>query len=304
MENITTTISLRKLRSLKSSALFGLSTLLLLGANSLAAGCGSSSSDDENSSGRLDVRVTNPVQNLGGPFEYYAYFDLISDDLEDQVNYDANFLQMVDSQPASVFALSVPPAIDKCNLRITETIPTDASVIGFPKAQFNLVSAGDTFTLNGESGVYTSIVRSESRFEIGPYPIPEPLTLDIPGDEFPMIKGIPVPNVPQITNFMPIARADVGANTPITWTPSGVAGNSVYVHIFDFPRSDRVVDLRCRMADDGSFALSDNPDIVDALNAALGDGFTLTGLTLKRRAFTVRAEGSTLIVVGKERRRQ
>ncbi len=296
MRTITTTICLRN-RPQTTNAWRRASVVLF----ALVTACGGSSGDgDGDSQGRLDKRITNPVQNLGGPFEYFAYFDLISDDLEDRVNYDANFLKLVDSQPASVFALSVPPAIDKCNLRVTETIPTDVSVIGFPEAQFTLVGAGDTFTLTGDGGVYTSIVRSESRFEVGTYPIPEPLTLDIPGDEFPMRTGITVPNTPQVTNFSPTSREELGANTPISWTPSGVTGHSVYMHVFDFPQSDRVVDLRCRMADDGSFALSDNPEIVDVLNTTLGDGFTLTGLTLERRAFTVSAEGNTLFVVGKE----
>ena len=292
MRTITTTIRFRNQHSFRSSV----SALLLL---ALSVGCGGSSGDGDGDDGRLDERVTNPVQNLGGPFEYFAYFDLISDDLDDRVNYDANFLRMVESQPDSVFALSVPPAIDKCNLRVTEAIPTDASVIGFPEAQFNLVSAGDAFTLTGDDGVYTSIVRSESRFEVGTYPIPEPLTLDIPGDEFPMLSGITVPNTPQVTNLSPTSNGELAANTPITWTPSGVAGNSVYVRVFDFPQSDRVVDLRCRLADDGSFSLSENPEIVNTLNATLGEGFTLTGLTLERRAFTVHSEGNTLIVVGK-----
>lgn len=262
----------------------------------LAVGCDDSSSG----AGSSEQRVTNPVDISGGPFTYFAYFDLISDDLEDRVNYGANFLKMVEAQNADVFALSVPPAIDKCNLRITEAIPTDASVIGFPEAQFNLVSAGDAFTLNGAGGVYTSIVRADPRFEVAPYPIPDALTLDIPGDEFPMLTGLVVPDIPQITGLTPSSNDDFGASTPITWTPSGVAGNSVYVNVFDFPQTDRVVQLRCRMADDGAFALSDNPDIVTALNASLGEGFTLKGLTLERRAFTVVSQGDTLIVVGKQ----
>ena len=295
MKNITTTTHLRKLASCGSLPQYA----LLL---ALTTGCGGSSTGDDGGDvgGSLDERVTNPVQNLGGPFQNFAYFDLISDDVEDRVNYDANFLQMVESQPASVFANSVPPAVDKCNLRVTEAIPTDVSVIGFPNAQFNLVSAGETFTLTGDGGVYAAIARSEGRFEVGTYPIPEPLTLDIPGDEFPAATGLIVPNTPLVTNLVPNTNDDVTADTVITWTPSGVAGHSVFVHLFDFPQADRVVDFRCRMADDGSFALSDNPDIIATLNATLGSGFALTGLTLERQAFTVSSEGDTLIVVSKQ----
>ncbi len=267
----------------------------------ILSGCGGSSDTGDTGDTGVDQRVTNPTEGLSGPYQYYAYFDLISDDLEGRVNYDANFLKMEETQPASVFALSVPPDIDKCNLRVTESIPTDASVIGFPEAMFTLVSAGDTFTLTDNTGTYASIVRADSRFEVAPYPIPEPLTLSIPGAGFPALSDVDVPNTPAVTNLTPSgANAELLADTTITWTPSGVAGHSVFIRVFDLPASDRVVDLRCRMADDGMFKLSDNSDVVDTLDETLGTGFVLTGVELERRAFNVVSQGDTLLVVGKQ----
>jgi len=271
------------------------------------AGCGGSSSDNSTPApgggggggGELDVRVTNPTTELAGSFKYFSYFDLISDDLEDRVNYDANFLEMVDVQAASVFENSVPPAIDSCNLRITSSIPTDVSVIGFPDAQFNLVSAGETFTLTGDAGTYATIDRSASRFEIASYPIPEPLTLDIPGAVFPAVAGIDIPNVVSIDGLTPAGNSSmVDRNTTFTWTPSGVAGNSVYIKTFEFPRSDRVVDLLCRMNDDGEFQLPS--DVVTALTESVGEDFTLTDVRQLRQAFNVIVQGDTLVVVGKQ----
>ncbi|MFK7855447.1 MAG: hypothetical protein AB8B79_15095 [Granulosicoccus sp.] len=291
----------------------------LLFASSLVAtlvltGCGGSSNSGTTEGGStgggtggggssdLDLRITNPTTELAGSFRYYAYFDLDSDDLLERVNYEANFLEMVDVQAASVFENGVPPAIDSCNMRVTDTIPSDVGLIGFPDAQFNLVSAGESFTLTGDSGTYATIVRSESRFDIAPHPIPEPLTLDIPGDVFPAVADLAVPNVVAIEGLSPSGNSStVDRNTVFTWTPSGIAGNSVYISTFDFPATGRVVDLLCRMADDGEFQLPD--DIVTALTDTVGTDFTLTGVSQLTRAFNVVVQGDTLVVVTKENRR-
>ncbi|MFK7993064.1 MAG: hypothetical protein AB8B87_02940 [Granulosicoccus sp.] len=247
-----------------------------------------------------EVRISNPTPELAGSFKYFGYFDLKSDDLEDSVDYEANFLEMVETQPADVFANSVPPAVDSCNLSITPTILTEAGVIGFPEAQFQLVSAGDTLTLTSNEGTYADIDRSASRFDIAPYPIPEPLTLDIPGDVFPAITGAAVPDVIVVEGLSPSGNSSiVNKDTVFTWTPSGVDGNSVYISTFDFPQTGKVVGLTCRMADDGEFSLP--ADISSALQQSLGENFNLSGTRQFTWGFNVVVQGDTLLVLSKER---
>jgi hypothetical protein len=237
---------------------------------------------------------------LQGSFKYYAYFEIIDDALESTVDYDANFLRMVDVQPASVFNNSVPLAIDSCALRVTTTIPTDAGTIGFPEAQFELVSAGDTYTLTGPSGTYAEIVRSASRFDIAPYPVPSDLTLTIPGAEFPGFANATVPNLVVVNDFRPSRSQTLSATTEVTWTPSGVTDNTVFMRTLEFPRSDRVVDLRCRMADDGSFMLP--AAIVAHLDETLSPGWTLSNIEQAPQHLRLVVQGDALLVIGRRRK--
>lgn len=238
-----------------------------------------------------------PTVDLTGTFKYFGYIDIIDDTVEDRVNRGSNFLEMVDAQDASVFVNSVPPAIDTCKLRITPSIPTDVGAIGFPNAQFNFVSAGDTFTLTSDAGIYATVNYSDRRFKIAPYPVPDNLTLDIPGQVFPAFNGITVPTVVKVKNFKPRYKQPLTADTPITWDSTGISGHSIYLKVFDIFASDKVVDLYCRMADDGSFALP--ADIVTALNSSLGAGFELDGAKQDVVSMNVIVQGDAFLVVSK-----
>ena len=271
------------------------------GGGSSSSGGGGDSGPDagSNSDSALGRRLVTPTPELQGSFRFFGYVDLVDDTFAERVNYDANFLRMREVQPASVFANSVPIAVDTCALRVTTAIPTDVGTIGFPDAEFELVGAGDTFTLSADAGTYAEIDRSAERFDIAPYPMPDDLTLDIPGAEFPGFADVAVPNVVVVQDFSPVRSQTLSAATEVTWTPSGVAGNSVYLRTFDFPSSDRVVDLRCRMADDGSFTLPEA--IVAHLDETLSPGWELEGVEQERGASRLVVQGDALLVVGRRR---
>lgn len=275
-------------------------TIATLGVCFLSA-CGGSSSTpavitapDETGS---EYPTVLPSTGLTGTFSFYGYLDIIDDTVDDRINRDANYLEMVVSQDASVFVNSVPPAIDSCKLQITSTIPTDVGVIGFPDAQFNLVSAGESFTLTSSSGTYATVSYADDRFDIAPYPIPESLTLDIPGETFPAFSGITVPTAVSVQSFSPSRNQPLGADTPITWDASGIPEHTIYLRVFDIVESDKIVNLYCAMADDGNFTLPTN--IVTALNASLGAGFALDGTMQDVVSVNVVTQGDALLVVSK-----
>ncbi len=237
------------------------------------------------------------VTNLTGSYQYLGFVEIIQDNLLDRINRDTNFLQMTTPQDAAVFRNSVPMALDTCKLRITETIPSDATTIGFPEATFNLVSAGESLTLTSDAGTYATINLSEDRFEVAPHPAPTPLTLDIAGDVFPAFTGVSVPDVIAVQNFSPRSNETLQADTTISWTPTGLPDHSINLALFDFPASDRVVDLRCHVADDGSFTLP--ADVIAALDTSLGSGFALDGMQQDRRSDALVIQGDALLVVSK-----
>lgn len=241
--------------------------------------------------------VVEPAIELTGSFQFLGFVEIIQDDLLDRVNRDVNFLQMTELQTASVFSNSVPMPVDSCKLRITTAIPTDVGVIGFPDASFSLVSAGETLTLSSATGTYATINLDESRFDFAPYPVPDSLVLDIPGDVFPAFTEVAVPPVQTVQNFSPVRNEELTAETLISWTPTGIDDHTINIGLFDFPASDQVVDLRCHVQDDGEFTLP--AEVIATLNDSLGVGFTLEGLEQNRRSDQLYINGDALLVVSK-----
>lgn len=266
----------------------------------ILAGCGGSSSSDpviDPTGGNPDGSSVTPTIDLTGSFKYFGYFDLTDDILLDRINYDANYLELTQAQDASIFVNSVPPAVDNCKLDITATIGTDVGVIGFPDAQFTLVSAGENFTLTSDAGTYATVGYSDSRFEIAPYPAPANLVLDIPGDVFPAFSDVTIPEVVRVANFSPGRNEVLRADTTVTWDPTGISGNTIYLSVFDIFASDKVVNLFCRMADDGEFNLPANVQAV--LTSSLGAGAELDGAKQDLRSMSTIVQGDTLLVVSK-----
>ena len=108
-----------------------------------------------------------------------------------------------------------------------------------------------------------------------------------------------MPNQITVEDFQPSRNQTLSADTTVTWTPSDVAGNSVYMSSFDFPASERVVDLRCRMNDDGNFTLPEN--VIVRLDETLGAGWSLEGIKQDQSAARVVIQGDALLVVSKSR---
>ncbi|MBX2823584.1 MAG: hypothetical protein KTR33_02570, partial [Gammaproteobacteria bacterium] len=234
---------------------------------------------------------------LTGSYKYFGYFDLTDDTVEDRINFEANFLEMVQPQTAEVFVNSVPPAVDSCRLSITPTIPTDVGVIGFPEAQFTLVSAGENFTLTSDAGTYATVNYSDSRFDIAPYPAPDRLVLDITGDVFPAFSNVDIPEVARVTNFSPGRNDTITAGSTITWDPTAIADDTIYFSLFDIFATDKVVNLLCRMEDDGEFNL---PASTQAeLNASLGAGAELEFGSQSIRSISVIVQEDAFLVVSR-----
>ena len=237
------------------------------------------------------------IPDLTGSFDFIGFVEIIQDNLENRVNRDANFLQLNESQDASVFRNSVPMVVDSCKLSVTPTFPTNAGVIGFPEAGFSLVSAGESVTLSSDAGTYATVILSESRFDIAPHPVPVPLTLDIPGAQFPAFVDIPVPIVAAVQNLQPGNNETLQADSVISWTPTGLTNHAINLVAFDIVATDKVVDLRCLVVDDGEFRLP--VEIVDGLISSLGAGFALSGLQQETRTDSLVVSGNALLVVSK-----
>jgi hypothetical protein len=278
-----------------------LTRVVTFGLLGVLAGCGGSSSSVpfiDPAGGDTTGNLVTPAIDLTGSFKFYGSFELTDDTLLDRINYRANYMELTEAQDASIFVHNVPPAVDNCRLRITATIGSDIGNISFsPQAQFNLVSAGENFTLTSDAGTYAKVGYSDSRLEIAAYPVPSNLVLDIPGEVFPAFSDVSVPEVVRAANFSPARNEVLRADTTVTWDSTGVPGNTIYLSVFDIFATDKIVNLFCRMADDGEFNLP--ADVQAALNLSLGAGAELNGTKQDLLSLTTIVQGDALFVVSK-----
>jgi len=190
---------------------------------------------------------------------------------------------------------TVPPSQGQCRLRIENSIPTDAGVIGFPEQQFMLASAGQTMTLTSPAGTYASIDFSADRFDIAPYPLPTDLTVDLPGAEFPAFSNVDVPELNLPTDFLASTGRELTNDTVFSWTPGASEDSTLFLRVVDFAADGKYVELFCRFADTGSFTLPQT--IRDALTSELGADYSLSDPSLERIAYNIVTEGNALLVV-------
>lgn len=164
-----------------------------------------------------------------------------------------------------------------------------------PEAPFNRVSTEENFTL--ASGTYATIGYSDSRIEIAAYPAPTNLVLDIPGEVFPAFSDVAIPEVVRATNFSPARNEVLRADTAVSLDPAGILENTIYLSGFDIFATDKIVNLFCRMADDGEFNLP--ADVQAALNSSLGAGAELNGTKQDLLSLTTIVQGDASLVVSK-----
>ena len=83
-------------------------------------------------------------------------------------------------------------------------------------------------------------------------PLPQNLTVDLPGGDFPAFSNVSVPNASPL-NISPAPEETVDANTQFQWTGSAGATNSIGIDL-----TFGTLDVFCVVRDDGSFSFPAN----------------------------------------------
>ncbi|MBX2884552.1 MAG: hypothetical protein KTR32_31655, partial [Granulosicoccus sp.] len=214
--------------------------------------------------------------------------------------YDAQFVQqsLTARQP------------DSCEVSIydplAEDLGDDIEEI-FSPTGFEYLSAGEVITLSGPSGTYGEVLRFIRDSVIFytddgllPYPAPETLSIDIPGDQFPAFSNLTIDRPAAVANFNfeNDGSQPVNAGSEFTWTANPGANTWLSLDLYTnrpSPDGDQLVEVSCFLEDDGAFVLPQSTrDEVDAL---LGAGWTMPAANLYRESFIFRQEGSVLLVI-------
>lgn len=135
--------------------------------------------------------------------------------------------------------------------------------VPLPEAAYVPIDAGATLPLRSPAGRYASLERIEGRLgrEVTiayalpdpiPGPLPDGLTLDVPGAVFPRFAGEPFPALEPFELTAPAARDldDITTSTKFEWAPSN-SGRAV-VMLTVVSRAQQLL-VRCLAADEGAF---------------------------------------------------
>lgn len=170
------------------------------------------------------------------------------------------------------------------------------------------VSAGETLTLSSPSGTYATVNRvrySGPNVPDNPpilysansltAPVPDDLTLSVPGDTFPAYNELAIPNIPAITGQSPTTASDVRTDSVFTWDANGNENAIIGIYAAYIPESgsenSELVIVTCEVKDDGYFAFPESTKV------ELGSGFVATEYKLMRSLFDVVNDGDTYLVL-------
>lgn len=165
---------------------------------------------------------------------------------------------------------------------------------------YDSISAGEILNLSSPAGSFAELTRAELQNGIGytsfseiPYPAPQTLIIDVPGDVFGASSiTIDKPSVP--LNVSLFYGDVVTAETNITWTASGNSDTLLYAYFEDENEPDLYVE--CLLVDDGEFRIPASI-FTDAEVLVNGDT-TLTFDGVSRiRAVSNRVGNDLLVVV-------
>jgi len=165
------------------------------------------------------------------------------------------------------------------------------------------LDAGETITLSSPAGTWLTVLKRETfGFPVYgidedvpfPAPVPDGLTVDIPGADFPAFANVSVVDVAPLTGVV-TAGTDVTADTVYRWDAGADPRTRIEISassstFLTLGSGGSIVSLDCLVADDGEFSLS------AATRAELGTDFS-GDASLTRLGITVVQDGDAILMV-------
>jgi len=211
----------------------------------------------------------------------------------------ARFVRLAAPQEHARLIADTLPALDGC--QVTRQAPsTGEDVFADGEGASRRIGAGETITFTSPAGTWLTLTR-DADFEIEyineldlPLPIPERLTFDLSGDEFPAFTDIPIRKVAPVEQAAGTSEG-VGRDDVIRWaapTIAAGANESLFIRLtlLDVTDEGIVTTVDCLTGDDGEFALP------SATRETLDDTFSATS-TLARLSVNAFSRQDALLLV-------
>ncbi len=223
-----------------------------------------------------------------------------------EIDINASFFSFSTAVDADLIQSAYTDALDTCDVTVVNLtdVPDDVEIPDFSDeiGELTLLSAGDVITISSPAGSYAELSKTvfqsfiiyQSEDELTG-PLPSGLVVDIPGDVFPALASVQVPDVEPISLTTPTIGQAVTSDTDFTWQAGNNQNAYVTLSSSQFsgdPASITTVD--CTVTDDGGFSFP------AATQTELGASFSGTRATISRSVSTFQQQGNAVLVVTRD----
>lgn len=238
-----------------------------------------------------------PADGSAVPVTQYGF---VNQSFDEVVEFEAFFVSFQQQFDFSALIDEVRPTADRCEVRrveLTGEVPDIPTDIG--GNLFDIISAGDVLTISSPAGSYAEILKNE-QFGIIFYaldenvalagPVPDDLSISIPGEQFPAFTNVPIPALVPLQVSSPGDFNSITADTTFSWNASSNPDSFMEISASSFSADfTELVSVDCVALDDGSFAFP--ADTQSQMGAFSGFG------DISREVVNIVRSGSSLLAV-------
>lgn len=247
------------------------STLVVCSLVMLTA-CSSSSNKNDTTEDESGVIAENENNDVGGnnTVALAGSVNVVVNSSLNDVEITGTFFELESALPAATLLEEARPSQDRCVVSMRDDSDVaDNTVAG---TTFQTISAGEVITVNSPAGTYAELIRTQfagfTVYDLAegvslPAPPPENLTVDIPGDAFPAVSNVSLPNIVPFT--FNSSTTELTPDTTFSWNASGNPDARISLYSYDFTTGE---ELECTLLDDGTFSFDANTQ------AAMGTSFS------------------------------
>jgi len=170
------------------------------------------------------------------------------------------------------------------------------SVLSDDTSEAKPLSAGAELRLMDSAGMVWPLTQNRLNFYLPttddfPYPLSKGLMVDIPGDQFPAIGSVTIPDVSAITGFLPEISQAITINAQLSWDAGSDPNARIIVRSNTSSSTKSDKEFICALLDDGAFELP------ASIKEVLGPDYTTTKMQISRDVFSFVQKNDALFVV-------
>lgn len=219
-----------------------------------------------------------------------------------RVRISADFGTVADAAPVNRLQQEFLQPAETC----TVAYANNFNVANFPPmtfrfSGFDAVSAGEIITFSSPEGTFGELVaislgdsffRYRALTETLAGNLPQNLSFDVPGEDFPAMSNVSVPNVATFNLVSPESGATVTPSTTFSWVAGSDPDAVVAIKLFGIDiYAERYIRVNCIAEDDGSFSFP------TSTQQQMGENFSAYNGDIGRRTTRIAQQNGAAVII-------